>query len=148
MHVHTSFLKSLFIEFYSSEQFFSREENSLSLSHFFLSVRENSLSLSLTHTLTPTHTHTETYNPSLLIIVKPFLRFEIDLEFSDRNCKKKMASGFSSVGLPPGFRFHPTDEELITHYLSPKVLDSSFCATAIGEVDLNKIEPWDLPCKF
>ncbi|CAI9752706.1 unnamed protein product [Fraxinus pennsylvanica] len=58
-----------------------------------------------------------------------------------------MASGFSSVDLPPGFRFHPTDEELITHYLSPKVLDSSFCATAIGEVDLNKVEPWDLPWK-
>ncbi|KAM3286508.1 NAC domain-containing protein 92 [Capsicum chacoense] len=47
--------------------------------------------------------------------------------------------------LPPGFRFHPTDEELITHYLAPKVLDSSFCARAIGEVDLNKVEPWDLP---
>ncbi|KAJ8546049.1 hypothetical protein K7X08_018632 [Anisodus acutangulus] len=49
--------------------------------------------------------------------------------------------------LPPGFRFHPTDEELITHYLAPKVLDSSFCARAIGEVDLNKVEPWDLPWK-
>lgn len=47
--------------------------------------------------------------------------------------------------LPPGFRFHPTDEELITHYLSPKVLDYSFCAIAVGEVDLNKVEPWDLP---
>ncbi|KAA8547970.1 hypothetical protein F0562_004399 [Nyssa sinensis] len=49
--------------------------------------------------------------------------------------------------LPPGFRFHPTDEELINHYLSPKVLDSCFCARAIGEVDLNKVEPWDLPWK-
>uniref|UniRef100_A0A5B6ZMP5 NAC domain-containing protein n=1 Tax=Davidia involucrata TaxID=16924 RepID=A0A5B6ZMP5_DAVIN len=49
--------------------------------------------------------------------------------------------------LPPGFRFHPTDEELITHYLSQKVLDSCFCARAIGEVDLNKVEPWDLPWK-
>ncbi|KHN13213.1 NAC domain-containing protein 100-like [Glycine soja] len=47
--------------------------------------------------------------------------------------------------LPPGFRFHPTDEELITHYLSQKVLDSCFCARAIGEADLNKCEPWDLP---
>ncbi|XP_027152794.1 NAC domain-containing protein 92-like [Coffea eugenioides] len=47
--------------------------------------------------------------------------------------------------LPPGFRFHPSDEELITHYLSPKVLDYSFSAIAIGEVDLNKVEPWDLP---
>lgn len=58
-------------------------------------------------------------------------------------------SGFSRVDeqfeLPPGFRFHPTDEELITHYLSPKVFDSSFSARAIGEVDLNKVEPWDLP---
>lgn len=49
--------------------------------------------------------------------------------------------------LPPGFRFHPTDEELITHYLSPKVLDTSFSARAIGEVDLNKSEPWELPLR-
>ncbi|CAL9211369.1 unnamed protein product [Musa hybrid cultivar] len=47
--------------------------------------------------------------------------------------------------LPPGFRFHPTDEELITHYLAPKVAGTSFCATVIGELDLNKREPWDLP---
>ena len=52
------------------------------------------------------------------------------------------------IELPPGFRFHPTDEELITHYLSQKVLNNSFCAIAIGEADLNKCEPWDLPCKF
>lgn len=51
------------------------------------------------------------------------------------------------IDLPPGFRFHPTDEELITHYLSPKVLDTRFHSLAIGEVDLNKCEPWDLPCK-
>ncbi|KAI3463945.1 hypothetical protein Pfo_020608 [Paulownia fortunei] len=47
--------------------------------------------------------------------------------------------------LPPGFRFHPTDEELITHYLSNKVLDCNFSAVAIGEVDMNKVEPWELP---
>ncbi|URE09948.1 (No apical meristem) protein [Musa troglodytarum] len=49
------------------------------------------------------------------------------------------------MNLPPGFRFHPTDEEVITHYLSPKVVDRSFSATAMGEVDLNRCEPWDLP---
>nr|AZL19352.2 NAC transcription factor 6 [Actinidia deliciosa] len=61
---------------------------------------------------------------------------------------------FSRIGkeedqmdLPPGFRFHPTDEELITHYLSKKVVDSNFSARAIGEVDLNMVEPWDLPWK-
>ncbi|KAF3444510.1 hypothetical protein FNV43_RR14202 [Rhamnella rubrinervis] len=49
--------------------------------------------------------------------------------------------------LPPGFRFHPTDEELITHYLSPEVLNSQFCTRAIGEADLNKCEPWNFPCR-
>ncbi|KAK6276534.1 hypothetical protein POUND7_006243 [Theobroma cacao] len=47
--------------------------------------------------------------------------------------------------LPPGFRFHPTDEELITYYLSHKVSDVSFTSKAIVDVDLNKCEPWDLP---
>lgn len=47
--------------------------------------------------------------------------------------------------LPPGFRFHPTDEELITYYLTNKVSDFSFAARAIADVDLNKCEPWDLP---
>ncbi|KAK2387690.1 NAC domain-containing protein [Trifolium repens] len=51
------------------------------------------------------------------------------------------------MDLPPGFRFHPTDEELISHYLLIKVTDTNFSAKAIGEVDLNKSEPWDLPWK-
>ncbi|KAK2655545.1 hypothetical protein Ddye_008597 [Dipteronia dyeriana] len=51
------------------------------------------------------------------------------------------------MDLPPGFRFHPTDEELITHYLYKKVFDVSFSARAIGDVDLNKSEPWELPWK-
>ncbi|XP_073051435.1 NAC domain-containing protein 100-like [Primulina eburnea] len=49
--------------------------------------------------------------------------------------------------LPPGFRFHPTDEEIIVHYLVKKVMDRRFAAGAIGEADLNKSEPWDLPKK-
>ncbi|CAA2955008.1 CUP-SHAPED COTYLEDON 2-like [Olea europaea subsp. europaea] len=49
--------------------------------------------------------------------------------------------------LPPGFRFHPTDEELITYYLLKKVLDCSFTSRALAEVDLNKCEPWQLPGK-
>ncbi|XP_019157007.1 PREDICTED: NAC domain-containing protein 92-like isoform X2 [Ipomoea nil] len=52
------------------------------------------------------------------------------------------------MDLPPGFRFHPTDEELITYYLTPKVLDTRFSAApAIAEVDFNSVEPWDLPWK-
>ncbi|KAF9588588.1 hypothetical protein IFM89_013440 [Coptis chinensis] len=49
--------------------------------------------------------------------------------------------------LPPGFRFHPTDEELITYYLSNKVAEFRFMSRAITDVDLNKCEPWDLPGK-
>ncbi|KAJ8758677.1 hypothetical protein K2173_000398 [Erythroxylum novogranatense] len=49
--------------------------------------------------------------------------------------------------LPPGFRFHPTDEELITYYLVSKISDASFTGRAITDVDLNKCEPWDLPGK-
>ncbi|XP_050367940.1 NAC domain-containing protein 59-like [Argentina anserina] len=51
------------------------------------------------------------------------------------------------MALPPGFRFHPTDEEIITFYLTEKVANSNFAAAAIGEADLNKCEPWDLPDK-
>ncbi|KAE8667782.1 NAC domain-containing protein 77 [Hibiscus syriacus] len=49
--------------------------------------------------------------------------------------------------LPPGFRFHPSDEEIITYYLSRKVSDFSFTSKAIVDVDLNKCEPWDLPAR-
>ena len=56
--------------------------------------------------------------------------------------------GDELVDLPPGFRFHPTDEEIISSYLKEKVLDSRFTAVAMGEADLNKCEPWDLPSKF
>ncbi|KAG2667428.1 hypothetical protein I3843_15G110700 [Carya illinoinensis] len=49
--------------------------------------------------------------------------------------------------LPPGFRFHPTDEELISYYLTAKVSDVGFTSKAVAVVDLNKCEPWDLPAK-
>ncbi|XP_015689877.2 NAC domain-containing protein 46-like [Oryza brachyantha] len=49
------------------------------------------------------------------------------------------------LDLPPGFRFHPTDEEIVSHYLTPKALDHRFSSGVIGEVDLNKCEPWFLP---
>ncbi|XP_076941774.1 protein CUP-SHAPED COTYLEDON 2-like [Bidens hawaiensis] len=51
----------------------------------------------------------------------------------------------SEACLPPGFRFHPTDEELITCYLLRKVLDRNFTGRAFADVDLNKCEPWELP---
>ncbi|KAL6954930.1 condensin subunit [Sarracenia purpurea var. burkii] len=53
----------------------------------------------------------------------------------------------SSGGVPPGFRFHPTDEELLQYYLKKKITFQKFDMEVIREVDLNKIEPWDLQVK-
>lgn len=57
-----------------------------------------------------------------------------------------MASS-SAAGVPPGFRFHPTDEELLHYYLKKKISFQKFDLEVIREVDLNKIEPWDLQGK-
>ncbi|PPD71623.1 hypothetical protein GOBAR_DD31477 [Gossypium barbadense] len=46
--------------------------------------------------------------------------------------------------LPPGFRFHPKDEELVCDYLMKKVASADTLQLMI-EVDLNKCEPWDIP---
>lgn len=51
-------------------------------------------------------------------------------------------------GVPPGFRFHPTDEELLHYYLKKKISYEKFDMEVIKEVDLNKIEPWDLQGTF
>ncbi|MFS8010050.1 putative transcription factor NAM family [Helianthus anomalus] len=49
------------------------------------------------------------------------------------------------VSLPPGFRFHPTDEELVAYYLKRKINGHKIELEVIPEVDLYKCEPWDLP---
>ncbi|KAG5062382.1 hypothetical protein AAZX31_02G066200 [Glycine max] len=52
-----------------------------------------------------------------------------------------------SNNLPPGFRFHPTDEELILHYLRKKVASIPLPVSIIAEVDIYKFDPWELPAK-
>ena len=46
--------------------------------------------------------------------------------------------------VPPGFRFHPTEEELVGYYLARKVAAQKIDLDIIQEVDLYRIEPWDL----
>lgn len=46
--------------------------------------------------------------------------------------------------LPLGYRFHPTEEELVGHYLRRKI---GGVRTVIPEIDVYKYEPWDLPDK-
>lgn len=54
-----------------------------------------------------------------------------------------MMEGMESC-VPPGFRFHPTDEELVGYYLRKKVASQKIDLDVIREIDLYRIEPWDL----
>ncbi|KAE9601369.1 hypothetical protein Lal_00023952 [Lupinus albus] len=47
--------------------------------------------------------------------------------------------------LPPGFRFQPTDEELVYQYLKCKVFSYPLPASIIPEINVCKYDPWDLP---
>lgn len=49
---------------------------------------------------------------------------------------------------PPGFRFHPSDEELINYYLKNKITSRPLPALIIAEIDLYKYNPWELPSLF
>nr|CAB3489362.1 unnamed protein product [Digitaria exilis] len=50
-----------------------------------------------------------------------------------------------ALQLPPGFRFHPTDDELVMYYLLRKCGGLPLAAPVIAEVDLYKFDPWSLP---
>ncbi|XP_062197568.1 NAC domain-containing protein 71-like [Phragmites australis] len=52
-----------------------------------------------------------------------------------------------ALQLPPGFRFHPTDDELVMYYLCRKCGGLPLAAPVIAEVDLYKFDPWNLPEK-
>lgn len=45
----------------------------------------------------------------------------------------------------PGFRFHPTEEELIEFYLRRKVEGKRFNVEFITSLDLYRYDPWELP---
>ncbi|GMP68555.1 hypothetical protein CsSME_00028138 [Camellia sinensis var. sinensis] len=48
------------------------------------------------------------------------------------------------TSLAPGFRFHPTDEELVQYYLKRKACSKPFRFEAVSEIDVYKSEPWEL----
>ncbi|KAF3501264.1 hypothetical protein F2Q69_00045187 [Brassica cretica] len=51
----------------------------------------------------------------------------------------------AELNLPAGFRFHPTDEELVKFYLCRKCSSEQISAPVIAEIDLYKFNPWELP---
>ncbi|XP_009761612.1 NAC domain-containing protein 37-like [Nicotiana sylvestris] len=58
-----------------------------------------------------------------------------------------MDTNESSSCVPPGFRFHPTDEELVGYYLRKKIAAQKIDLDVIRDIDLYRIEPWDLQDK-
>ncbi|MCD7462722.1 hypothetical protein HAX54_049257 [Datura stramonium] len=63
---------------------------------------------------------------------------------SEKNVEISVATASTMF---PGFRFCPTDEELISYYLKKKIEGSDKCVEVISEVEIWKHEPWDLPAK-
>ncbi|XP_052170914.1 NAC domain-containing protein 21/22-like [Diospyros lotus] len=55
--------------------------------------------------------------------------------------------GLRDIGasLPPGFRFYPSDEELVCHYLFKKIANEDVLKGTLVEIDLHTCEPWQLP---
>ncbi|KAL4326309.1 hypothetical protein GQ457_11G003260 [Hibiscus cannabinus] len=55
--------------------------------------------------------------------------------------------GLRDIGatLPPGFRFYPSDEELVCHYLFKKIANEEASKGTLVDIDLHTCEPWQLP---
>jgi hypothetical protein len=50
----------------------------------------------------------------------------------------------NNVNLPPGFRFYPTDEELVVHFLHRKASLLPCHPDVIPDLDLYPFDPWQL----
>ncbi|KAJ1273924.1 hypothetical protein BS78_05G022700 [Paspalum vaginatum] len=46
--------------------------------------------------------------------------------------------------LPAGFRFHPTDEELVVHYLARQAAGARCPAPVVAEANIYACDPWEL----
>eukprot|EP00250_Pteridium_aquilinum_P035293 c9086_g1_i1 orf=131-1444(+) len=64
-----------------------------------------------------------------------------------RNVEGRRGPDGGQLQLPPGFRFYPSDEELVVHYLCKRAASQPFSVPIIAEVDLYKFDPWELPEK-
>ncbi|OVA03649.1 NAC domain [Macleaya cordata] len=58
-----------------------------------------------------------------------------------------MGDNNNSVNLPPGFRFNPTDQELILHLLHRKAALLPCVPNVIPDLKLYPYDPWDLTGK-
>ena len=64
------------------------------------------------------------------------------------NDREDGSDGHEHDVVMPGFRFHPTEEELVEFYLRWKVEGRRFNVDLISYLDLYRYDPWELPGKF
>ena len=58
---------------------------------------------------------------------------------------KDTAASVEAATVFPGFKFSPTDVELISYYLKRKMDGLERSVEVIPETDIYNFEPWDLP---
>lgn len=62
------------------------------------------------------------------------------------NYKFNFLNNDGETKLPPGFRFQPTDEEIVFQYLAPKIFSFRLPASVIPEIqDVSGFHLWNLP---
>ncbi|KAB2077965.1 hypothetical protein ES319_A06G128600v1 [Gossypium barbadense] len=69
----------------------------------------------------------------------------VDLDFNNSNSSSSSKDDHEQDMVMPGFRFHPTEEELVEFYLRRKVEGKRFNVELITFLDLYRYDPWELP---
>jgi hypothetical protein len=84
-----------------------------------------------------------------IMVAKEIAKEAVSLDKVKSDGEAPMAAGDGEEDdvVLPGFRFHPTDEELVTFYLRRKVARKPLSIEIIKEMDIYKHDPWDLPSK-
>jgi hypothetical protein len=84
-----------------------------------------------------------------IMVAKEIAKEAVSLDKVKSDGEAPMAAGDGEEDdvVLPGFRFHPTDEELVTFYLRRKVARKPLSIEIIKEMDIYKHDPWDLSSK-
>ncbi|AQK62074.1 NAC domain-containing protein 2 [Zea mays] len=96
---------------------------------------------------TPSRSRTEDWQaqPKPPLLVLGFIASNPDHIMGQPVTRRRERDAEAELDLPPGFRFHPTDDELVEHYLCRKAAGQRLPVPIIAEVDLYRFDPWDLP---